>query len=279
MGKVLAVMCHKGGAGKTTTVAQLAGLYSLYGYRVLIIDSDEQANMKTLFGLRLSGSDGGLAGILLENLMPDSMIQKTNFENIDIILSGGRKMKDFEEAAFQDKSSYTKMATLCEDLRNKYDLILIDTPPAIGAISVNVVTFAQFVLLVAEPDLLGLMGSKATAEFITHEVGNKFKLPTPKILGVAFTRFDVRRSADNNAMDEMDTYASKGQLAGGKVFEPIRQDSKIRTAQARRRTIFHYAPKSNAAQDYAKLGLDLLVDMQIKPKSTPKEFSPNEADL
>jgi chromosome partitioning protein len=278
MGKVIAIMCHKGGAGKTTTVIQLAGLYSMRGLRTLIIDSDEQANIKTLFGLRLSNAEGGLASILMNKLMPESMVQKTSVENIDVILSGGRKMKEFEESAFQDKDSYTRMASLCGDLRAKYDVILIDTPPAIGAISVNVVSFADYVLLVAEPDLLGLMGTKATEQFITLEVGNKLRLKTPKILGVAFTRFDVRRSADNNAMDEMDTYASKGNLGGGKVYEPIRQDSKIRTAQARRKTIFYYAPKSNAAQDYTKLGLELLSEIQIGTHKAPRPFEP-EASL
>ena len=279
MGKVVAVMCHKGGAGKTTTVIQLAGFYSTKGLKTLIIDSDEQANIKTLFGLRLSNADGGLASILIEKLMPESMIQKTSVENIDVILSGGRKMKEFEESAFQNSGSFTRMASLCENLKKSYDIILIDTPPAIGAIAVNVAAFADYVLLVAEPDLLGLMGTKATEQFITLEVGNKLKLKTPKILGVAFTRFDVRRSADNNAMDEMDTYASKGNLSGGKVYEPIRQDSKIRTAQARRKTIFHYAPKSNAALDYEKLGLELLSDMQVGKKKVAKPLAQIEASL
>ena len=53
MGKAIAIMCHKGGAGKTTTVNSLAGYFSTHGKKVLIIDADEQANIKTLFGMRL----------------------------------------------------------------------------------------------------------------------------------------------------------------------------------------------------------------------------------
>ncbi len=266
MGKAIAIMCHKGGAGKTTTVNSLAGYFSTHGKKVLIIDADEQANIKTLFGMRLSNVDGGLAAILINNLMPESMIQKTPFENIDVILSGGRKMKEFEETVFQRPDRYNLMSKACVMLKDQYDIILIDTPPAIGAISVNAVAFADYALLVSEPDLLGSLGARATEQFITKEVGNDMKLPSPKILGVAFTRFDARRSADHNAFDEMDTYASKGHLGGGKVFEPIRQDSKIRTAQARRKTIFHYAPSSNAALDYAKLGEQILLEISAEPK-------------
>lgn len=261
MGKAIVVMCHKGGAGKTTTVNALAGYFSQLGMKVLIIDADEQANIKTLFGMRLSNADGGLASILINNLMPETMIQQTSFENIDVILSGGRKMKEFEETVFQRPDRYNLMSKSCENLKKLYDIILIDTPPAIGAISVNAVSFADYALLVSEPDLLGSLGARATEQFITKEVGIDMKLPAPKILGVAFTRFDARRSADHNAFDEMDTYASKGHLGGGKVFEPIRQDSKIRTAQARRRTIFHYAPNSNAATDYANLGQQILKEI------------------
>jgi chromosome partitioning protein len=270
MGKVIAVMCHKGGAGKTTTVNSLAGYYAQRGNKVLIIDADEQANIKTLFGMRLSNADGGLASILISNLMPESMIQKTPFENIDVILSGGRKMKDFEETVFQRPDRYNIMSSSCKKLRDIYDIILIDTPPAIGAISVNVVAFADYALLVSEPDLLGAIGARATEQFISKEVGTDMKLPCPKILGVAFTRFDARRSADHNAFDEMDTYASKGLLGGGKVYEPIRQDSKIRTAQARRKTIFHYAPNSNGAIDYVKLGEQILNDIAANEKPVIK---------
>lgn len=278
MGIAIAIMCHKGGTGKTTTVNSLAGYFSLSGLKTLIIDADEQANIKTLFSLRLSNSDGGLASILIEKLMPEAMIQKTAFENIEVILSGGRRMKDFEEVAFQDKRCLTRMSELLSHLKTKYDIILIDTPPAIGAISVNVVEFSDYVLLVSEPDLLGLMGTKATELFITNEVAQKLKLKTAKILGVAFTRFDIRRSADHNAMDEMDTYAAKGNLDGGKVFDPIRQDAKLRTAQSRRRTIFHYAPKSNSAQDYQKLATDILTEVELKKDNT-KALEPNEVSL
>lgn len=279
MGIVIAVMCHKGGAGKTTTVNSLAGYYAQNGYKTLIIDADEQASIKTLFSMRLSNADGGLASILIDKLMPETMIQKTPYENIDVILSGGRKMKEFESKAFQDQSCLTRMSTLCNGLRSQYDIILVDTAPAIGAISVNVVSFADYVLLVSEPDLLGAMGARSTEQFITKEVGKDLNLRIPKILGVVFTRFDQRRAADNNAIDEMDTYASKGHLGGGKVFEPIRQDAKIRTAQARRKTIFQYAPKSNAAVDYANLGQDLLEEIKITPKDkTSPSRSPLEAN-
>ena len=281
MGIAIAVMCHKGGAGKTTTVNSLAGYYSKIGKKVLIIDADEQANVKTLFGLRLSASDGGLASILSKDLMAPSLIQKTSFENIEVILSGGRYMKEFEEMAFQRPDFFNLMKVRCQSLKDLFDIILIDTPPAIGAISTNVVAFTDYVLLVSEPDLLGSLGIRATLQFINHYVGDQLKIKTPIILGSVFTRFDGRRSADHQAFDEMDNYANQGGLSGGKIYEPIRQDSKIRTAQSRRRTIFHYAPNCNAAKDYEQLGSAILKDIDKVQKSTLliNESNPNEALL
>lgn len=266
MGKVLGVMCHKGGAGKTSTVFSLASLFAKSNYKTLVIDSDEQGNIKTLYSLRTSDSDGGLGSILINKLTPSTMIRQTGQENLSVLLSGGRTIRDFEESSFQDKDKLSLMANMCKDLKNDYDIILIDTPPAIGAISVNVATFCDYVLLVSEPDLLGSMGARSTETFITKDIGDKLGLRTPKILGVVFTRYDSRRTIDIDAIDEMEQYASKGHLGGGKVFNPIRQDTKLRTAQARRKSIFDYAPKSKAAKDYFDLGVEILELMKINNK-------------
>lgn len=275
---VLVVGAHKGGSGKSSTVASLASYFAQKkNMSCLIIDFDEQCQQKTLWNLRLSGDyEGGLASVLIDKLMPESMIQKTAVPNIDVILSGGRKIKEFEALAFQNRDCLTRMAQLGQSLKSKYDIIICDTAPAIGALSVNAFSFASHALLVSEPDLLGAMGARATEQFISKEIGGDLKLDIPKILGVVFTRFDARRAADNNAQDEMDTYAVKGHLGGGRVFEPIRQDAKLRTAQARRRTIYDYAPKSNVAVDYASLGEEILKDMGLslfKESHTLREVS------
>ena len=93
---ILAVMCHKGGTGKTTTTLGLADAFSNTGRKVLIVDADEQSNIKTIFGIKLQQAEGGLAATLLDNIKPETLAINAR-PNIDVILSGGRLMREFEK--------------------------------------------------------------------------------------------------------------------------------------------------------------------------------------
>ncbi len=139
---ILAVMCHKGGTGKTTTVSGLADALANSGKKILIVDADEQSNIKTIFGIKLQNSEGGLAAILLDNVNPQNMTCKVR-DNIDVILSGGRFMRDFEKTHANTPDSELLMKARMGGLSG-YDVILIDTPPALSLISTNIVMYSDY---------------------------------------------------------------------------------------------------------------------------------------
>jgi chromosome partitioning protein len=269
---VFAVMCHKGGTGKTTTVAGLADALAGAGKKVLIVDADEQSNIKTIFGIKLQNSEGGLAAILLDNVNPKNMTCKVR-ENIDVILSGGRFMRDFEKTHANTPDSELLMKLRMGGL-DGYDVVLIDTPPALSLISTNIVMYSDYLVLPCSPDLLSVVGVKNTLNFIESiEIHYKAKkISIARVLGVIPTMHDGRRNLDMDILDDLHRLENADLLRGGSVFSPIRTDIKVKTAQVKRKLLSETFPDAKATQDYQAVALQLLD--AIKPEKKPPQSTP-----
>lgn len=254
----LAIMCHKGGTGKTTTTLALADAFSNMGHKVLIIDADEQSNIKTIFGLKLNHSEGGLAAILLENIKPESIAIKVR-DKIDVILSGGRLMREFEKAYANAPDAELLMRKRLDKI-DAYDIILIDTPPALSLISINIVAYSDHVLLTCSPDLLALVGVKNTLNFIENIEGvfNKTGINIANVLGIIPTLHDSRRNIDITILDDLHRLKDADLLKGGTVFSPIRNDIKVKTAQVRRKLLSEAFPSAKATQDYLSVAHEIV---------------------
>ena len=265
---ILAVMCHKGGTGKTTTVAGLADALANVGKKVLIIDADEQSNIKTIFGIKLQNSEGGLAAVLLDNVNPQNRTCKVR-ENIDVILSGGRFMRDFEKTHANTPDSELLMKLRMDCLAG-YDAILIDTPPALSLISTNIVMYADYLLLPCSPDLLSVVGVKNTLNFVESIEGHykAKKIKFAKILGVVPTMHDGRRNLDMDILDDLHRLENADLLRGGKVFSPVRTDIKVKTAQVKRKLLSETFPDAKATQDYQTVAQQILDSIKTEKPLT-----------
>lgn len=255
---IFAVMCHKGGTGKTTTTLGLADSFAKKNKKVLIVDADEQSNIKTIFGIKLQNAEGGLAAILLENVTPENLTIKPR-ENIHVILSGGRFMREFEKTHANTPDSELLMKKRLGHINN-YDIILIDTPPALSLISTNIVVYADYLLLPCSPDLLSVVGVKNTLNFIEN-IESHFKskkTPVAKVLGVIPTMHDGRRNLDMDILDDLIRLQDVDLLKGGQVFSPIRNDIKVKTAQVKRRLLTEAFPSAKATEDYLKVSEEIL---------------------
>jgi len=252
----IAVLNHKGGVGKTATVAGLAsGLKQINpNFKILIVDADEQANIKTIFGIKLRDSEGSLASILVDNADPNKCVINVR-EGIDVILSGGRKLRDFNIKMANFPRAEEFMRERFKNLEN-YDFILIDCPPALSLISSNVVLYANYVLIPTAPDLLSIVATKATVTFL-DELESLFG-HAAKVLGAVPTMHDTRRNMDLDILDDLERLADSGLLKGGKCFSEIRTDAKFKTAQVRRKLIHEAFPKSNVAKDYTRLSEEVI---------------------
>ncbi len=275
---VIALICHKGGVGKTSSTVGLADALAVNnpGKKVLIVDADEQSNVKTIFAIKMNEAEGGLASVLLDNASPSNV--KVNVRpQIDVILSGGRRMREFERTHANTPNAEQMMRLRFENLSD-YDFVVIDSPPALSLISSNIVTYADYLVLPSSPDLLSVVGVKNTIYFIEsmHEVFKNTKTPVAQILGILTTMYDSRRNVDMSIVDDYERMAGANLTGGGRVFTPIRTDIKVKTAQIKRKLLSEAFPTSKAAEDYRTLANEIVEQIKTRDeaKNSTKDVMP-----
>lgn len=263
---VIAVLCHKGGVAKTTSTTSLADALVRRNpkARVLILDCDEQSNIKTIFAVKLHEAEGGVGAILRDNSDPAKVCVRVR-PSIDVILSGGRLMHMFEKNHANTPDAEFILKRRMESVAGDYDFILIDSPPALSLISSNIAMYADYCVIPFAPDLLSIVGVRGTLFFLEN-VEKASKSKVCKVLGVLPTLYDQRRSVDQTILDDAQRLANADLLRGGIVFDPIRTDTKVKTAQVKRKLLSEAFPASKAAADYQKFCDDLLARIEFLEK-------------
>lgn len=248
--KVIAVNNQKGGTGKTTTAAALG--FALYHreFRVLLIDLDAQGNLSYTVN-----AEGGRYGIFGAMERPETTMQEIQFVcstgnggRIDIIPSTERLA--VAEKIFTEIGKEYKLKEALQNIdERRYDYVIIDTPPALSILSVNALAAADTVIIPAQADIYSLQGITQINSTITTV--RKYCNPGLTIDGIVLTRYNSRTTISKDLAAALAQTAEK---LGTRVYDTrIRECTAIKEAQALRKDIFVYAPKSNAADDYNSL--------------------------
>lgn len=257
MGRIYAVTNQKGGTGKTTTALTLAAGLTLKGYSVLSVDLDSQCNMTYTAGAKTDGATA--LGVLTGELQAADAIQHLK-EGGDMIPAS--KALAGADAFITDTGKEYRLKEALEPVRGKYDFILIDTPPALGIMTVNALTACDAVIIPAQADIYSLQGIEHLAE--TIKPVKRYTNPSLTIEGILLTRYSPR-SVLSREIAEL-----AGQIAariGTKLFKTtIREAVAVKEAQLSRQSLFTYAPKANVTADYARL-----IEELIAPTDTDRE--------
>jgi chromosome partitioning protein len=218
MGKVICINNNKGGVLKSTTTTNLAGVLATKGYKVLVVDADNQANVALTFGFNPDNFKVTLANVLLHGLPAEEAIVNAH-KNIDIIPSN-RDLLTFEFDVIGNSKKYPEPFYLMVDnlshLREQYDYILIDTPPSLGVMNGNVFTFSDQIIIPFAPELFSMRSLKEVVYVI-----NEFKSthnPELEILGVLRTLVNGITNLHSDIIQETNRYAVE---TGINVFETI----------------------------------------------------------
>lgn len=249
MNGIITVTNQKGGIGKSTTVQAVGAGLSLRGYKVLLIDLDAQGNLTMATGA--ASSSGNAYQLLRGDIGPDQAIKPIR-ENLDIIPASPNLSRS--DLDLNQTGKEYKLKEAIAAIKGRYDFIIIDTPPALGVLTINALTAADRVLIPAQADLFSLEAVKQL--YSTIEIIKKYTNPELDIEGIILTRYSPRSVLTRELTELMDDTAK---VLNTKLFKTaIREAIAIKEAQATQTDIFTYAPKSNVAQDYAAVIDELL---------------------
>tara|TARA_B100000809_G_C15055238_1_gene500428 strand:+ start:355 stop:1107 length:753 start_codon:yes stop_codon:yes gene_type:complete len=246
---IIAIGNRKGGTGKTTTVVNIGRALAMKGKRVLLIDLDPQANLSYSFGISTEGCLLGEA--LLENDIDSGSIYYKN--GIDIIPSTN-ELQEYETEFIREQYNINILKKTLDSVKEHYDFILIDCPPAASFLTKSALVACDTVLIPMLMDALSLQGFEQMVELVS-DIKDRFnsKLWVIGVLGVIV---DERRHLTRDILSVVKNNY------GIDVFENyIRQNVKAAEAPAHGKSVLDYAPKSNSAKDYISVVDELLTNV------------------
>ena len=249
MPEVIAITNQKGGVGKTTTSAALiASLYER-GKKVLAIDLDPQGNLGFSLGVDIENTHT-LYEVFKKQISIEQAICKTEYCDLlasNILLSG-------VELEFNKAGREYMLKSELNHISKNYDYIIIDTPPALGILTVNALTACDSVIIPAQADIYSLQGIEQLSK--TIQPIKKYCNDKLKIDGILLTRYSPRAILSREVAEIANDLA---QNLNTKVFKStIREAIAVKESQINKQSLFDYAPNSNVTNDYLNFINELL---------------------
>jgi chromosome partitioning protein len=245
MGKIISLLNHKGGVGKTTSTINIgAGLVEL-GKKVLLIDLDPQANLTLSLGIPRQPTT------IYEAIRGESDLSPYTVKpGLDVVIST-LDLSSAEMELISEAGREYILREIFEPLREDYDYIIIDCPPSLGLLTLNALTASDYVVIPLQTEFLAMQGLAKIKQVI-----QKVRLRLNKgleICGVIATMYDARKVLNRDVVETIQKYF------GPQVFETyIRDNVALAEAPAHGKDIFDYNSSSSGAKDYMSLAKEII---------------------
>jgi len=258
--KVIAITNQKGGVGKTTTAINLAASLAANDLRVLLIDSDPQGNSTSGLGIEKRQESLTFYNVLLDGLPIEQTIVKTNCDGLDLVPADKNLVASNLEMVDIPNREYRLREALVP-VRENYDYILIDCPPALDLLTLNALVGADSVLVPIQCEFFALEGISQLMDTI-DKVRESFAHDL-KIEGILLTMFDDRTNLTLQVADDLKDFFHDEVL---KTVIP--RSVRLAEAPSYGKPILMYDPRSRGAESYIKLAKEILENEQRRRQAT-----------
>ena len=250
MGRIIAIANQKGGVGKTTTAINLSASLASLGKKVLAIDMDPQGNMSSGLGVDKNEVEKTVYDLIIGNIGIEECIYEEVIENLDVLPSNIDLSAAEIELIGVDNKEYI-LRDKVNKVKEKYDFIIIDCPPALSMLTINAMTTSDSVLVPIQCEYYALEGLSQLIH--TIELVQERLNPELEIEGVVFTMYDARTNLSLQVVENV-----KDNLNQNIYKTIIPRNVRLAEAPSYGMPITRYDKRSTGAESYRRLAEEVI---------------------
>lgn len=250
MAKIIAVTNQKGGVGKTTTAVNLSSCLAYIGKKTLLIDCDPQGNATSGFGIEKSDYTYSVYDCLVDSNKTKNAVVKTKYSNMSVLPSSPDLSAAEIELAYEENREFF-LKNAISDIKDNFDYIIIDSPPSLGMITINILTASDSILIPIQCEYYALEGVSQlinTVKTIKKRLNSKIEIE-----GVLGTMYDGRTNLSIQVLEEIKRFFPN------KIYKTvIPRNIRLSEAPSFGEPIIKYDVTSKGASAYMALAKEVI---------------------